>query len=119
MYQHGRRGLGRQRHFVRINRFSVGQIQLIVAAVCYEIYDSPVMSDRTFDLLAQSIEDAMKEKFPKFASYTGQWVHELIEDDHTWTKAAKYVIDSLEEGETLHHPLIESFLKENSIKLRR
>lgn len=60
------------------------RIQISVAAYAYEIKDTPIMGDATFDRIAQTINPKMGTCHPlldeffvtKFSPMTGMWIHE-------------------------------------------
>jgi len=60
------------------------RIRAAVAAYAYEIMDTPIMGDQSFDKLVQSINPKMGTCHPlldeffasKFSPMTGMWIHE-------------------------------------------
>jgi hypothetical protein len=60
------------------------RIQIAVAAYAYEIEDKPIMSDNTFDRIAQRINKHMGTCHPDideffvvhFSPMTGMWIHQ-------------------------------------------
>lgn len=101
---------------MRLLEFSVAELQVLAAAYAYEVLDSPIMSDRTFDLLAQSIEHSISSKVGEFNPSTGQWIHEIVDgNEDEWEEFVRYCsIKAVEgAGQThLHHPDVERYLKD-------
>jgi hypothetical protein len=59
------------------------RITIAIAAYAYEIVDTPIMGDRTFDIIAQSIQPRVGTCHPlvdeffatQFSPMTGMWIH--------------------------------------------
>lgn len=59
------------------------RIQISMAAYAYEIIDTPIMDDATFDAMAKLIDVSIDTRRPdldeffrkEFSPHTGQWIH--------------------------------------------
>jgi hypothetical protein len=61
-------------------RFRQGEWDVILGAYCYEILDTPCMSDSTYDIYCKEVS-RVGTTIPDFDSNTGQWIHDLIKDE--------------------------------------
>lgn len=95
--------------------FNVAELQVIVAALFYELRDDPVLTDATFDILAKSVEHSMINKVPGYTACTGQWALDIINDHGTEWNITLAVCDALMGNcRVLHHPIIEKALNRPS-----
>lgn len=89
--------------------FTLAELQLIVMAAAYEIFDSPVASDATFDMLGRYTETP---HIPGFSSDTGQWVHKVmtkeLADLTEWCIAK---VASVQHDDTCHHSYIWEYFQ--------
>lgn len=92
------------------------RIGLSVAAYAYEIADTPIMTDATFDWLAEQIDPKQGTCHPildeffvhKFSPMTGMWIHEHPELDQvkrTYTRYYAALRDHFE------HPGVQKLLR--------
>ncbi len=84
-------------------QYGTAALQIIVMAAAYELYDSPVASDNSYDLICKMYEGG---RIPGFDPSTGQWVHKLMtEDIHELTR---YCIERVRQAddEHCHHTYI-------------
>lgn len=74
------------------------RILISVASYAYEIKDTPIMGDRTWDMIAQSIQPRVGTCHPqldeffitKFSPMTGMWIHDHPELDKIARLYANY-----------------------------
>lgn len=89
--------------------FTLAELQLIVMAAAYEIFDSPVASDATFDTLCQYTETP---HIPGFSVDTGQWVHKVMTKELAdLTEWCIEKVASVEHDDTCHHSYIWEYFR--------
>ena len=89
---------------LQLSDFKLSEIQILVAAYCYEHLETSVMSDSCFDILSTHVAPGITEKIQTFVMYSGMWVRDIeIEGLHELSKeVARNVVDMV------HIPMLQT-----------
>lgn len=92
------------------------ELQLIVIAAAYELYDTPLASDSSYDLLCR-VHEEDGPTLPGFDSSTGQWVHDLMTPElDGLVRWCIEKVQSTPHDDHCHHTYIEEYLSKQKGK---
>lgn len=102
-------------HITKLQPYNLAELQLLLAAYTYELFDTSLISDFLYDTLAIDLAESMAAKIPGYAEYTGGWIVQAIDEDPELDDALYWLLDGIiqlkDEGEVLHHTFIAHALK--------